>query len=43
MKDFFYLIKQFVPILCIVGSILLAYNGIGGWGWFLVIALMTYK
>jgi hypothetical protein len=33
-----------VPILqliLIVGSIILAYNGVDGWGWFLVIFVLT--
>jgi hypothetical protein len=28
-------------VACVVGAILLALHGIGGWGWFLLIAVMT--
>jgi hypothetical protein len=35
------LASNLTSLACAVGAILLALNGIAGWGWFLAIALMT--
>jgi hypothetical protein len=35
------LICTLPSIACAVGAILLALNSIGGWGWFLLIALIS--
>jgi hypothetical protein len=37
----FVLIISLPSITCAVGAILLALNGIAGWGWFLFIALIS--
>jgi hypothetical protein len=35
------LVSNLASLSCVVGAILLALNGITGWGWFLFIALIT--
>lgn len=30
-----------VPILCVMGAIIVAATGRDGWGWFLLVALLT--
>jgi hypothetical protein len=35
------LASNLTSLACAVGAILLALNGIAGWGWFLFIAAMT--
>jgi hypothetical protein len=35
------LVSNLTSLACVVGAILLAINGISGWGWFLAIALFT--
>lgn len=42
MKDFFIVLVIFTSsIACVIGAILLALNGISGWGWFLFVAVLT--
>jgi hypothetical protein len=33
---------NFLPIICVVAAIILAYNGLSGWGWFLFVGLLTF-
>ena len=37
------LAANLTSLAAVIGAIVLAYSGITGWGWFLVIALMTTK
>lgn len=32
--------SQFIAALCIIGAIILAYNGMDGWGWLIFAAIM---
>lgn len=42
MREFFIALVVFSPsIACVIGAILLALNGIAGWGWFLFVAVLT--
>jgi hypothetical protein len=42
MKQILVILACTIPsIACVVGAVVLALNGIGGWGWFLFIALIT--
>ncbi len=34
------IISQIVPLGCVAGSIILALNGVNGWGWLLVVSLL---
>ncbi|HDL6744358.1 TPA: hypothetical protein ACJ2XZ_004339 [Yersinia enterocolitica] len=35
-----FLITQLVPVISVISSAVLAYHGIEGWGWFLLVAAM---
>ena len=35
------LIRNLPSIACAIGAIVLALHSIGGWGWFLLIAILT--
>lgn len=42
MREFFIALVVFSSsIACVIGAILLALNGIAGWGWFLFVAVLT--
>lgn len=34
-------VHNILAILCAIAAGILAYNGIEGWGWFLVVAVLT--
>lgn len=36
-----WLVWNFVAVILAIGSIILAYSGIQGWGWFLLSSLLT--
>ena len=41
MSFFIIIATQLGRIACIAGAVILAVNGIGGWGWFLVVAIYS--
>jgi len=42
MKDnLIWLVLNMMPITLAIGSVILAYNQIQGWGWFLLCSLLT--
>lgn len=42
MKDItMFLIFNAVSIICSLGAVLLAYEGVEGWGWLLVVAVIS--
>tara|TARA_R110000868_G_scaffold29897_9_gene111264 strand:+ start:3043 stop:3204 length:162 start_codon:yes stop_codon:yes gene_type:complete len=38
---FILLLCSLTSIACVIGAIILALHSIGGWGWFLLIAILT--